>query len=83
MTKRHSLEQVARKLTTADRLLIEGKDAAAVYRELEVSEAAYHRWHSQLDGLKAADAKRLAGLERAGNATLGVYWPTPSWRRTD
>jgi putative transposase len=32
--KRHSPEQVVRKVTTADRLLAEGKDVAAVCREL-------------------------------------------------
>lgn len=37
--KRHSPEQVVRKLTTADRLLAEGKDVAAVRRELSVSGA--------------------------------------------
>ncbi len=36
--KRHSPEQVVRKLTTADRPLAEGKDVAAVCRELGVSE---------------------------------------------
>jgi putative transposase len=34
--KRHSPEQVVRKLMTADRLLSEGKDVAAVCRELGV-----------------------------------------------
>ena len=32
--KRHTPEQVVRKLTEADRLLAEGKDTAAVCREL-------------------------------------------------
>ena len=35
--KRHSPEQVVRKLMAADRLLAEGKDTAAVCRELGVS----------------------------------------------
>jgi putative transposase len=39
-------EQVVRKLTTADRLLAEGKDGAAVCRELGVSEQMYHRWRN-------------------------------------
>jgi len=67
--KRHSPEQVVRKLMTADRLLGEGKDTAAVCRELGVSEATYHRWRNQFGGLKADDAKRLKDLERE-NATL-------------
>lgn len=67
--KRHSPEQVVRKLMAADRLLVEGKDIAAVCRELGVSEATYHRWRNQFGGLKAEDAKRLKDLERE-NATL-------------
>ena len=67
--KRHSPEQIMRKLTAADRLLVEGKDTAAVCRELGVSEATYHRWRNQFGGLKAEDAKRLKDLERQ-NATL-------------
>lgn len=48
--KRHRPEQVVRKLTTADRLIGEGKDLAAVCRELGVSEATYHRWRDQFGG---------------------------------
>lgn len=56
-------------LMTADRLWAEGKDTAAVCRELKVSEATYHRWRNQYGGLEAEDAKRLKTLERE-NATL-------------
>jgi transposase-like protein len=62
--KRHSPEQIVRKLMAADRLLAEGKETAAVSRELGVSEATYHRWRNQFGGLKAEDAKRLKDLER-------------------
>lgn len=67
--KRNSPEQVLRKLGTADRLLAEGKDIAAVCRELGVSEPTYHRCRNQFGGLKADDAKRLKDLERE-NSTL-------------
>ena len=67
--KRHTPEQVVRKLTQADRLLAEGKDIADVCRELQVSEQTYYRWRNQFGGLKADDAKRLKDLERE-NATL-------------
>ena len=67
--KRHSPEQIVRKLMAADRLLAEGKDTAAVCRELGVSEATYHRWRNQFGGLKAEDTKKLKDLERE-NATL-------------
>ena len=56
-------------LMTGDRLLADGKDNAAVCRELKISEATYHRWRNQYGGLKAEDAKRLKTLERE-NATL-------------
>ncbi len=62
--RRHTPEQIIRKLREADRLLAEGADLAAVARHLEVSEATYHRWRNQYGGLKANDAKRLKELER-------------------
>lgn len=64
--KRHTPEQVVRKLGQADRLLA---DVAAVCRELGVSEQTYYRWRNQYGGLKADDAKRLKELEKQ-NATL-------------
>ncbi|MGY1962584.1 IS3 family transposase [Nocardia gipuzkoensis] len=62
--KRHTPEQVVRKLTEADRLLAEGKDVAEVCRVLQVTEATYYRWRNQFGGLKADDAKKLKELER-------------------
>ncbi len=41
--KRHTPEQVVRKLTQADRLLAEGKEIADVCRELGVAEQTYYR----------------------------------------
>ena len=67
--RRHTPEQVVRKLTQADRLLAEGKDVADVCRELGVSEQTYYRWRNQFGGLKADDAKKLKDLERE-NSTL-------------
>lgn len=62
--RRHTPDQIIRKLREADRLLAEGADLAAVARHLEVSEATYHRWRNQYGGLKADGAKRLKALER-------------------
>ena len=67
--KKHTPEQVVRKLATADRMLNEGKDVADVCRELQVSEQTYYRWRNQFGGMNADDAKRLRDLERE-NATL-------------
>jgi putative transposase len=67
--RRHTPEQVIRKLREADRMLGEGKTTAEVARALEVSENTYHRWQCQFGGMKADDAKRLKELERE-NARL-------------
>jgi hypothetical protein len=61
--RRHSPEQVVRKLRDADAMLNAGKDQAAVLQALEVSEATYLRWRNQYGGMKAEEAKRLKELE--------------------
>lgn len=67
--RRHTPEQIIRKLREADRLLAEGKEIAEIARTLEVSEATYHRWRAQYGGLKADDVRRLKELE-SENARL-------------
>jgi len=61
--KRHSPEQIVKKLRDAEAMLNAGKDLAAVLQSLEVSEATYHRWRNQYGGMKSEEAKRLSELE--------------------
>ncbi len=61
--KRHSPEQIVKKLRDADAMLNAGKDLAAVLQALEVSEATYHRWQNRYGGMKSEEAKRLKQLE--------------------
>ena len=61
--RRHTPEQVVRKLREADRMLGEGRELPEVVKLLEVSEATYHRWRAQYGGMKADDVKRLKELE--------------------
>lgn len=61
--KRHSPEQIIRKLREAEGLLSAGKTIAEVCQNLEVSEQTYHRWRNQYGGMKANDAKHLKELE--------------------
>lgn len=61
--RRHTPEQVVRKLRDADAMLNAGKDEAAVLQALEVSQATYDRWRKQYGGMKAEEAKRLKELE--------------------
>jgi putative transposase len=62
--RRHTPEQVIRKLTEGDKLLAQGRNVEEVARHLEVSEQTFHRWRAQYGGMKADDAKRLKELER-------------------
>ncbi len=60
--RKHTPDQVVRKLREADRLLGGGKEVPEVAKHLEISEQTYHRWRKQYGGLKADDAKRLKEL---------------------
>jgi len=62
--KRHTPNQVIRKLREAELMLGEGKSVAEVAKALEVSEVTFHRWRAQYGGMKADDAKRLKELEK-------------------
>jgi transposase-like protein len=61
--KRHTPEQVIKKLAEGDKLLNGGADIASVVKQLEITESTWHRWKSQYGGMKASDAKRLKELE--------------------
>jgi putative transposase len=67
--RRHTPEQIVRKLREADRLLAEGTAVPELCKALEVSEQTYHRWRAQYGAMKADDVKRLKELERE-NAQL-------------
>jgi putative transposase len=61
--RRHSPEQVIRKLALGEKLLAEGRTVEEVSRHLEITESTFHRWRNQYGGMKANDAKRLKELE--------------------
>ena len=61
--KRHTPEQIVRKLRDAEAMLNAGKDQAAVLQSLEVSQTTYDRWRNQYGGMKSTEAKRLKELE--------------------
>ena len=67
--RRHTPEQVVRKLREADRLLAEGSDVDAVCRHLEISIQTYQRWRSQYKAMRPEDVVRLKQLEKE-NARL-------------
>jgi putative transposase len=62
--RRHTPDQIIRKLAEGERLLGQGQDLEEVTRHLEITESTWHRWRNQYGGMKADDAKRLKELER-------------------
>jgi transposase-like protein len=67
--RRHTPEQIVRKLREADRLLAEGTDLQLVCRTLEVSVQTYQRWRVQYKAMRPEDVARLKTLEKE-NARL-------------
>jgi len=62
--KRHTPEQIVAKLRDADGLLAAGQSVEQVCRQLEVSQATYHKWRNEYGGMKGEAMKRLKELER-------------------
>jgi transposase-like protein len=61
--RRHTPEQIIRKLDEGHRQLAAGKDLDEVCRHLETTPSTWHRWVALYGGMKASDAKRLKELE--------------------
>ena len=61
--RRHTPDQIIRKLAEGNKLLASGSELDEVCRHLEIAESTWHRWIAQYGGMKANDAKRLKELE--------------------
>lgn len=61
--RRHTPEQIIRKLRDGDAMLAAGRTIGEVCQALEVSEPTLHRWRNQYGGMKSEEAKRLKKLE--------------------
>lgn len=62
--KKHRPEQIIRKLRVAETKLAGGATVGEVCRELEVSEATYHRWRKRYGAMNEDQLKRLKTLEK-------------------
>lgn len=67
--KRHTPEQIIRKLREAEVELAKGQTTVDVVRKLEITEQTYYRWRKEYGGLRLDQAKRLKELEKE-NARL-------------
>jgi len=62
--KRHTAEQIIRKLREAEIELAKGQTTAEVVRKLGITEQTYYRWRKEYGGLRLDQAKRLKELEK-------------------
>jgi len=69
MKKRHTPEQIVRKLREADAELAAGASVPEVVKRLGISEATFHRWRNRYGGMHTDSMKRLRELE-SENARL-------------
>ena len=63
-TKRHSAEQIVRKLREAEVELARGATVKDACRKLAVTEHTYYRWRREYGGLKLNQARKLKRLEK-------------------
>ena len=75
--RRHTPEQIVRKLREVERLLGEGQTIAEAAKRVEISEQTYHRWRNQYGGMKAADARRPRRRRAADGVARLLAWPPP------
>ena len=67
--RRHTTEQIIRKLREAEVELAKGQVVKAVCKKLQITEQTYYRWRKEYGGLRMEQAKRFKQLEKE-NARL-------------
>jgi|SRR3954452_22610849 hypothetical protein len=76
MKKRHTPEQIVRKLRQVDQKLALGASVPEIARELGVSVATYHRWKNQYGGMNPSEAKCLKEFHVIEGDLLPVHIET-------
>jgi putative transposase len=62
--KRHTPEEIIRKLRDAEAQMAAGARIADVTKKLGVSENTFHRWRARYGGMGPSETKRLRELEK-------------------
>ncbi len=62
--KRHTAEQIVRKLRTAEVELAKGQTVQVACKKLKITEQTYYRWRKEYGGLQVNQARRLKQLEK-------------------
>lgn len=61
--KKHTTEQIIRKLREAEVMAAQGKGTAEICQALEVSSQTYHRWKKRYGRLEGDEVRKLRELE--------------------
>lgn len=67
--KKHTSEQIIRKLREAERMKAEGKDVGQICQQLQVTEQTFYRWKNEY-GSMSEDATRELRSLREENGRL-------------
>jgi transposase-like protein len=62
--KRHSPDEIIRKLRDAEKQLGAGGKVTDVCKQLGISENTFHRWRARYGGMRTPETKRLRELEK-------------------
>ncbi len=62
--RRHTTEQIIRKLREAEVELAKGQAIKAVCKKLQITEQTYYRWRKECGGLRMDQAWRFKQLEK-------------------
>jgi len=82
MGKRHSPEQIVRKLRDAEARLASGSTVPEVARDLGISEATFHRWRNHYGGMSSGEAERLKELEKENARLKKLLAEQALWTQT-
>jgi transposase-like protein len=61
--KKHTPQQIIRKLRDAEADLAAGLSVPEIARKLQIREATYYRWRRQYGGMKGEEIKKLKKLQ--------------------
>ncbi len=76
-SRKHSTEQIIRKLREAEVELAKGRSVREVCKQLGVTDQTYYRWRKEYGGIRTDQARRLKEQERENGRLKKVVADLP------
>ncbi len=76
-SRKHSTEQIIRKLREPEVKLAKGRSVREVCKQLGVTDQTYYRWRNEYGGIRTDQARRLKELERENGRLKKVVADLP------